>query len=535
MPTYRVTYRRRSSVMQRKKMLTRAVWQRSAFLAFRTARFALVAVFLVVGVSAPPPLAYAQAGFEDDRVMIQGFYWESSRHGYQQKFPQSGSEHWYAIIAREAPKIRAARFDLIWLPPPSFAGGFSAGYDPREYFVLDNSYGTFMEQRDALKALLTNGVEPIADIVINHRNGSRGWADFNNPAWGTWSITRDDEAFSNPNSEVFNIPVSQRGAPEESPAYRTSGDFAYGAFRDLDHTNQQVRRDLIRYLLQLKSLGYRGWRYDMVHGYNAKWIAVYNRATGPTFVVGEYDWDKQDQQRGWVWFTATSPGDLRTSSNVFDFSTFFTLKDNKGRYDAWYGFGQGVGMVGDDTDGLPWKNRSVTFVENHDTGYRTNEDATPQDGHGQDNFANGWEVEQAYAQILTHPGIPTVYWKHYFDWGQDLQNKIRALINARKAAGVHAGSALSLQDNARRSGVYAARVVGHNGDLYVRIGGDDGKWQPSNSGFSNYREYAAGTGWKVWVSLPGNPAVQQMPDRAAFAVPAYQPPEAISVPDNLLE
>jgi len=256
MPTYRVTYRRRSSVMQRKKMLTRAVWQRSAFLAFRTARFALVAVFLVVGVSAPPPLAYAQAGFEDDRVMIQGFYWESSRHGYQQKFPQSGSEHWYAIIAREAPKIRAARFDLIWLPPPSFAGGFSAGYDPREYFVLDNSYGTFMEQRDALKALLTNGVEPIADIVINHRNGSRGWADFNNPAWGTWSITRDDEAFSNPNSEVFNIPVSQRGAPEESPAYRTSGDFAYGAFRDLDHTNQQVRRDLIRYLLQLKSLGF---------------------------------------------------------------------------------------------------------------------------------------------------------------------------------------------------------------------------------------------------------------------------------------
>ena len=101
----------------------------------RTARFALIVVFLVIGVSAPPPLAYAQAGFEDDRVMIQGFYWESSRHGYQQKFPQFGSEHWYAIIAREAPKIRAARLDLIWLPPPSLAGGFSAGYDPREYLA----------------------------------------------------------------------------------------------------------------------------------------------------------------------------------------------------------------------------------------------------------------------------------------------------------------------------------------------------------------------------------------------------------------
>jgi hypothetical protein len=70
----------------------------------RMARFASIVVFLVIGVSAPPPLVYAQAGFEDDRVMIQGFYWESSRHGFQQKFPQFGSEHWYAIIAREAPR-----------------------------------------------------------------------------------------------------------------------------------------------------------------------------------------------------------------------------------------------------------------------------------------------------------------------------------------------------------------------------------------------------------------------------------------------
>ena len=88
---------------------------------------------------------------------------------------------------------------------------------------------------------------------------------------------------------------------------------------------------------------------------------------------------------------------------------------------------------------------------------------------------------------------------------------------------------------AQRSKLEPWQAIAAKGDLYVRIGGDDAKWQPSNSGFSNYREYAAGTGWKVWVSLPGNPDVQQTPVRAAFAVPAYQASETISVPDNLLE
>ena len=56
-----------------------------------------------------------------------------------------------------------------------------------------------------------------------------------------------------------------------------------------------------------------------------------------------------------------------------------------------------------------------------------------------DQFFNGWEVEQGYAYILTHPGVPTVNWKHYFDWGSELQDRIRSLINARKVAGVGFG------------------------------------------------------------------------------------------------
>jgi alpha-amylase len=499
-------------------------------------RFILMLFVIVLLFNCKP--AYPQGGFHDDRVMLQGFYWESYRHGHPEKFPNFGNKKWYEIVHDQAVKIKEGRFDLVWLPPPSYAGNFSAGYNPKEYFNLNNSYGNFDQQRAMLEELLRNGVEPMADIVINHRDGLMQWADFKNPDWDTWAITKNDESFWNPDSEVFGTPEEERGGEEEHPSeYTQHGGttYQYVSFRDIDHTNKQVRRDIIKYLLQLKSFGYRGWRYDMVHGYHAKWIALYNKRSCPTFSVGEYDWDKHAEQRGWVWHSATIPGDLRTSSSVFDFSAFFTLKDHKGKYYAWYGkYGTGIGMIGDLTDGYPWKNKAVTFLENHDTGYRTNEDGSPQEHHTFDNFSNNWEMEQAYAYLLTHPGVPCVYWKHYFDWGNDLQHKIKALINARKIAGIDSGSAIYTQNNAREKGIYAAMIQGRNGQLYVRVGGNDTDWQPYFSNYKDYREYAHGSGWKVWVALPENPELQQSPFKEAFSIPTYQPPETIEIPDAWL-
>ena len=68
-----------------------------------------------------------------------------------------------------------------------------------------------------------------------------------------------------------------------------------------------------------------------------------------------------------MWFTsldASASGEdrLKRASSVFDFSTQFTLKDNKGKYAAWYGYGNGIGMVGDTTDGLPWRNRGNRLI-----------------------------------------------------------------------------------------------------------------------------------------------------------------------------
>ena len=502
---------------------------------FRLTWIALLAIIAPVRGS-------AQAGFNDDRVMLQGFYWESYRFGHPEKFHDYAATGWYSVVQEKAAQIRDARFDLIWLPPPFFSGDYSAGYNPKEYFKFANSYGDLAHHRALLVALLTNGVEPVADLVFNHRDGTVKWADFHNPDWGPATICANDEAFSSPDSELFNLPQAQRGAPEENPPYISHGgsDYAYPSFRDIDHTNPTVRRDLIKAMRSLRSLGYRGWRYDMVHGFNARWLAVYNRETQPTFSVGEYDWGAHAIQRGWIWNTATAPAavgadHLKTSSSVFDFTTQFALKDNKGNPRALYGYGNGIGMVGDNTDNLPWKQRAVTFLENHDTGYRTEEDGTPQKDHKFDSFTNSWEIEQAYAYILTHPGVPCVYWKHYFDWGDELRNKIKALINARKVAGVNSGSKINPQNNAMAAGVYAAMIEGTNGSLYVRIGGNDDNWEPAHSGYANFRDYAHGAGWKVWVGFPDNREFQQAPIRSPMPVPDFHEAATIQVTENQLD
>src|SRR5882672_9605227 len=86
---------------------------------------------------------WAQAGFDDDRVMIQGYYWESYRHGHpeNEKFRGYGEKTWYSIVRENADRVRSGHFDLIWLPPPSHAaqaGQYSAGYNPKENYWLSN-------------------------------------------------------------------------------------------------------------------------------------------------------------------------------------------------------------------------------------------------------------------------------------------------------------------------------------------------------------------------------------------------------------
>ncbi|KAK3144875.1 hypothetical protein QOZ80_4AG0319020 [Eleusine coracana subsp. coracana] len=63
---------------------------------------------------------------------------------------------------------------------------------------------------------------------------------------------------------------------------------------------------------------------------------------------------------------------------------------------------------------------------------------------------------EGYAYILTHPGIPTVFYDHFYDQGVSLHDKIAKLMEIRKQQDIHSRSAVKILE--ARSDLYSAII-----------------------------------------------------------------------------
>ncbi|WP_010422408.1 starch-binding protein [Anaerophaga thermohalophila] len=397
-------------------------------------------------------------------VMLQGFGWDTY------------SESSWTALTTMAPEI-GQHFDLIWLPPSgNDLTDYSMGYLPVFYFDQNSSFGTQDELKTLIQTLNENGVKAIADIVINHRNGVSNWVDFPEEtyngttySWGLEAICQGDEV------KDQNLPY------EHMPAGNPDTGENYEAARDVDHTNTNVQNTIKAYLDFLKNeIGYNGWRYDFAKGYAGSYNAIYNSSANAYLSVGEY-WDgNYDLVTGWI--DATN-----ATSAAFDFPAKYALNNafNNG-YNltelTWLRGteNQPAGLIHNDY----YKKYAITFVDNHDTGRPDN--ASRFSGN----------VLAAYAFILSSPGIPCVWMNHWTD--PSYQTKINELIAARKLAGIHSESNVTVNQNAQD--IYVATVTGNNGSLIVKIG------TASYNAPADYTLQTFGTDYAVWTKPASPPA-----------------------------
>jgi len=263
----------------------------------------------------------------------------------------------------------------------------------------------------------------------------------------------------------------------------------YAAAPDLDHSNPELRAAIVDWLTWLRDeIGFDGWRFDFVKGYAPIHVKEYvaNTVGERSFCVGELWYScqygpegltySQDSHRQTLcnWIDATS-----AMAAVFDFTTKAILQEACAKNELWR-----LADVKKKPPGLIgwWPNRSVTFLDNHDTGGSQNHWPFP-----------AQHLMMGYAYILTHPGVPSVFWPHFSD-SEKMAMEISTLLQARKWAEIMAESPITIK--IAESDMYVAEITGAKGSLYVKLGArmDMGKFAPS----SNQRLCASGKNYAVW-------------------------------------
>ncbi|CAE7202391.1 AMY1.4 [Symbiodinium natans] len=408
-------------------------------------------------------------------VMLQGFNWESHK---------AGKGNWYGIVESKVEMLADLGITDVWLPPCSQSVA-PQGYLPSQLFNLDASaYGKKDALKSLLKALHDKGMRGVADIVINHRCGDKQdeqgrWNVFTSTGiesrksfhgimdWQGWAITLGDK-FSD-------------GTGERGPG---NYDGKFDAAPDIDHGNKKVQSSIAIWLRWLRlDIGFDAWRFDFVKGYGAEYVGHYCKKSEPSWAVGElwldmeYDHDglkyNQDKHRQDTvnWINGTDK-----ESTAFDFTTKGILQEAVRNTQYWRlkdSNGKPPGLLG-------WMpTHAVTFLDNHDTGSTQAHWPFPND-----------KVLVGYAYILTHPGIPCIFWDHVCDWGEDMRNRIKTLLQLRRRAGIKVDDQVNIlcadQD------LYIAEI-GSPAALRVALGpkhsGVDGGWAPG----------AEGADYRVWI------------------------------------
>lgn len=413
----------------------------------------------------PEPSLNSQGWASDySGVMLQGFSWDSY------------NESQWKVLEKQADELKGY-IDLVWLPQSGKCLETTQvmGYMPYYYFNQNSSFGSEAELRSLITKFKAAGIGAIADVVINHRN-TEGWYNF--PAETYKGVTYQMQSTDICKNDDEGKTATQAATDGVSLSQNNDEGTDFGGCRDIDHKSENVQKVIKAYLKYLKDdLGYTGFRYDMVKGFDGSHVADYNDATGVEFSVGEY-WDGNDKIESWINRT-------NKKSAAFDFQFRYNVRD------AVNGAANGKVATSSDWSKLNsndnlmhdanYRRYAVTFVENHDTQKRS--ESEQNDPLRKDTIA-------ANAYMLAMPGTPCIFQPHWNAY----KSEIKEMIAARKYAGITNMS--NYANKQSKKTLYVNEVTGTKHKLLVAVGNDADKY----AGETGYTKILSGYHYAYFLS-----------------------------------
>ena len=408
-------------------------------------------------------------------VMLQGFSWDSY------------NDSQWKILANQANDMKDY-IDLVWLPQSGKCAETVQvmGYKPYYYFNQNSSFGTETELKNLITKFKANGIGAIADVVINHRN-TEGWFTF--PAETYKGVTYQMLSTDICKNDDQGKTATQAATDGVSLSNNNDEGTDFDDCRDLDHKSANVQKIMKAYVDYLKiDLGYIGFRYDMVKGFDGIHVADYNDAVGVEYSVGEY-WDGNDKIESWINRT-------NKKSAAFDFQFRYNVRDavngttngKLGSSSDWSKLYSSNNLMHD----ASYRRYAVTFVENHDTQYRSAE--SQNDPLRKDTLA-------ANAYLLAMPGTPCIFQIHWNEYKPELKE----MIAARKYAGITNMS--NYVNRTCKKTLYVNEVTGTKHKLLVAVG-DEASNYAGETGYTkifkghHFSYFLSNDAETTWTSMP---------------------------------
>lgn len=424
----------------------------------------------------PEPSLNSQGWASDySGVMLQGFSWDSY------------NESQWKVLEKQADELKGY-IDFVWLPQSGkcMESTQVMGYMPYYYFNQNSSFGSEAELRSLITKFKAAGIGAIADVVINHRN-TEGWYTF--PAETYKGVTYQMQSTDICKNDDGGTTATQAATDGVSLSQNNDEGTDFGGCRDIDHKSENVQKMIKAYLKYLKDdLGYTGFRYDMVKGFDGSHVADYNDATGVEYSVGEY-WDGNDKIENWI-------NKTNKKSAAFDFQFRYNVRD------AVNGAANGKVTTSSDWSKLNsndnlmhdanYRRYAVTFVENHDTQKRS--ESEQNDPLRKDTIA-------ANAYMLAMPGTPCIFQPHWNAY----KSEIKEMIAARKYAGITNMS--NYANKQSKKTLYVNEVTGTKHKLLVAVGNDAAGY----AGETGYTKILSGYHYAYFLSNDAETSWTSMP------------------------